>query len=49
MRDPQRKARLAALAGDQAPIVQAPVLLVWTADFARLRQLALTNHGLRLH
>ncbi|MGY2029859.1 NADPH-dependent oxidoreductase [Nocardia gipuzkoensis] len=40
VRDPQRKARLAALAGDQAHIVQAPVLLVWTADFARLRQLA---------
>ncbi|PXX58718.1 nitroreductase [Nocardia tenerifensis] len=40
VRDPRRKARLAALAGDQAHILQAPVLLVWTADFARLRQLA---------
>ncbi|MBF6290319.1 NADPH-dependent oxidoreductase [Nocardia farcinica] len=40
VRDPDRKARLAALAGDQAHVVQAPLLLVWTADFARLRQLA---------
>ncbi|MEV0293740.1 NADPH-dependent oxidoreductase [Nocardia sp. NPDC050710] len=40
VRDPARKARLAALAGNQAHIEQAPVLLVWTADFARLRQLA---------
>ncbi|MEU7141891.1 NADPH-dependent oxidoreductase [Nocardia sp. NPDC046473] len=40
VRDPERKARLAALAGNQAHILQAPVLLVWTADFARLRQLA---------
>ncbi|CAM4524263.1 NADPH-dependent oxidoreductase [Nocardia ninae] len=40
VRDPQRKARLAALSGNQAHILQAPVLLVWTADFARLRQLA---------
>lgn len=40
VRDPARKARLAALAGGQAHIEQAPVLLVFTADFARLRQLA---------
>ncbi|WP_280234624.1 NADPH-dependent oxidoreductase [Nocardia cyriacigeorgica] len=40
VRDPERKARLAELAGDQAHIRQAPVLLVFTADFARLRQLA---------
>ncbi len=40
VRDPDRKARLAALAGDQAHVVRAPLLLVWTADFARLRQLA---------
>ena len=40
VRDPDRKARLAALAGDQAHIVDAPVLLVWLADFARVRQLA---------
>ncbi|WP_433204544.1 NADPH-dependent oxidoreductase [Nocardia sp. CA-107356] len=40
VRDPARKSRLATLAGGQAHIEQAPVLLVWTADFARLRQLA---------
>lgn len=40
VRDPERKARLAALAGDQEHIRQAPVLLVWTADVARLRALA---------
>ncbi|KAF0845525.1 NADPH-dependent oxidoreductase [Nocardia caishijiensis] len=40
VRDPARRARLAAIAGGQAHIEQAPVLLVWTADFARLRQLA---------
>ncbi|MET8794864.1 nitroreductase family protein [Nocardia sp. NPDC004568] len=40
VRDPQRKARLAALAGDQEQIRQAPLLLVWTADLARLRGLA---------
>ncbi len=40
VRDPARKARLAEVAGGQEHIVQAPVLLVWTADFARLRQLA---------
>ncbi|MET9489469.1 NADPH-dependent oxidoreductase [Nocardia sp. NPDC006630] len=40
VRDPDRKARLAELAGDQEHIRQAPVLLVWTADLARLRGLA---------
>ncbi|MEU1204094.1 NADPH-dependent oxidoreductase [Nocardia sp. NPDC005825] len=40
VRDPERKARLAALAGDQEHIRQAPVLLVWTADLARPRGLA---------
>ncbi|PBC39314.1 NADPH-dependent oxidoreductase [Rhodococcus sp. ACS1] len=40
VRDKARKARLAALAGRQTHIVEAPLLLVWTADFARLRQLA---------
>ncbi|WP_069166736.1 NADPH-dependent oxidoreductase [Nocardia altamirensis] len=40
VRDPERRARLAALPGNQVHILQAPVLLVWTADFARLRQLA---------
>ncbi|UGT63156.1 NADPH-dependent oxidoreductase [Nocardia asteroides] len=40
VRDPERKARLARLAGDQEQIRQAPLLLVWTADLARLRGLA---------
>ncbi|MGY4098982.1 NADPH-dependent oxidoreductase [Nocardia sp. R16R-3T] len=40
VRDSARKARIAALAGGQAHIEQAPLLLVFTADFARLRQLA---------
>ncbi|WP_067710809.1 NADPH-dependent oxidoreductase [Nocardia yamanashiensis] len=40
VRDPERKARLAALAGDQDHIRQAPVLLVWAADLARVRELA---------
>lgn len=44
VRDPARRARLAAIAGGQVHIEQAPVLLVWTADFARLRQLA-DDHG----
>ncbi|MFC6023686.1 NADPH-dependent oxidoreductase [Plantactinospora solaniradicis] len=40
VRDPQRKARLATLAGDQAFIRQAPLLLVWVADLGRARRLA---------
>ena len=36
VRDPARKARLAELAGDQEHIRQAPLLLVWLADLARL-------------
>ncbi len=47
VRDPQRRARLAELAGGQEHIVQAPLLLVFTADFARLRQLA-DDHGVPL-
>ncbi len=38
--DPARKARLAALAGQQAFIEQAPLLLVWLADLHRLDSLA---------
>ncbi|MGV6477261.1 nitroreductase family protein [Azotobacter vinelandii] len=38
--DPERKARLAALAGNQAHILQAPLLLVWLADFSRIRRQA---------
>jgi nitroreductase len=40
VRDPERKARLAACAGKQQSILQAPLFLVWVADFARLRQVA---------
>jgi nitroreductase len=40
VRDPQRKARLAALAGNQAFIEQAPLFLVWIADLGRARRLA---------
>jgi len=40
VRDPERKARLAALAGDQEFIRQAPLLLVWVADLGRARRLA---------
>jgi nitroreductase len=41
--DPERKARLAALAGNQRHIVEAPTLLVWLIDLARLRNLAVEN------
>lgn len=40
VRDPERKARLSMLAGDQAHIRQAPLLLVWLADLARLERVA---------
>ena len=39
--DRDRRARLAHLAGDQAHIAEAPVFLVWLADLARLRAIAL--------
>jgi nitroreductase len=38
--DPQRKARLAVLANNQAHIVQAPLFLVWLADFSRSQRKA---------
>lgn len=38
--DPARKARLAALAGGQKHIIQAPLFLVWLADLARIEALA---------
>ncbi|GAA5233242.1 NADPH-dependent oxidoreductase [Verticiella sediminum] len=44
VRDPARKARLAGFCGNQRHIVEAPLFLVWLADFARLRQLA-EDHG----
>ena len=40
IRDPQRKARLAELAANQAFIAQAPLFLVWVADLSRARRLA---------
>ncbi|MBU4609560.1 NADPH-dependent oxidoreductase [Achromobacter sp. GG226] len=40
VRDPARKAALAECAGGQRHVAQAPLFLVWLADFARLRQLA---------
>ncbi|WP_229074739.1 nitroreductase family protein [Actinoplanes sp. DH11] len=40
VRDPDRKKRLAALAGDQAFVAQAPLFLVWVADLGRARRLA---------
>jgi len=38
--DPERKARLAALAAHQNHIVEAPLFLVWLVDFDRLTQLS---------
>lgn len=38
--DPARRARLAALCGNQAHITQAPVFLVWVADLSRLDRMA---------
>lgn len=40
VREPARKARLAKLAGDQAFIEAAPLLLLWVADLSRARGLA---------
>jgi nitroreductase len=38
--DPDRKKKLAELAGNQAHIIQAPLLLVWIADLARAHAIA---------
>jgi len=38
--DPARKARLAALAGNQKHIIEAPLFLLWLIDFDRLTQLS---------
>lgn len=38
--NPERKARLSELAGGQAFIRQAPLLLVWLADLSRIQHLA---------
>ncbi|MBE2213933.1 MAG: nitroreductase family protein [Opitutaceae bacterium] len=40
VRDPERKARLAALAANQKQILEAPLFLVWVADLSRLRRIA---------
>ncbi|WP_436536562.1 NADPH-dependent oxidoreductase [Actinoplanes sp. HUAS TT8] len=40
VRDPDRRARLAALAGNQAFVAQAPLFLVWIADLDRAHRLA---------
>ncbi len=40
VRDPERKSRLATLAGDQEFIRRAPLFLVWIADHGRARRLA---------
>jgi nitroreductase len=40
VREPERRARLAALAGEQEFVARAPVFLVWVADLSRARRLA---------
>ncbi len=44
VRDDERRAALSALAGDQAHITQAPMLLVWLVDLARAHAIA-DRHG----
>src|SRR5690349_134211 len=36
VQDPERKARLAGLAGNQQHIIEAPLFLVWLVDLNRL-------------
>jgi len=38
--NPQGRARLAVLAGNQAHVANAPLFLVWLADLARLREVS---------
>jgi nitroreductase len=40
VQEPERKARLAQLAGEQAHIRECPLFLVWLADLSRLERLA---------
>lgn len=40
VRDPERKARLARIAGNQKHILEAPLFLVWLADLSRVSRLA---------
>lgn len=44
VRDPDKRARMARLSGDQAHIEQAPLLLVFVADLSRLRALSSETH-----
>ncbi|WP_335991634.1 NADPH-dependent oxidoreductase [Glycomyces sp. MUSA5-2] len=48
VRDPERRARLAHLSGEQAFIAQAPLFLVWVADLGRARRLA-ARRGTDVH
>lgn len=43
--DGERKSQLAALAGNQPYIRQAPLFLVWLADLSRVARLAEQRHG----
>lgn len=43
--DPERKARLAALGANQPQIKECPLLLMWLADLARLRQVAASRQS----
>lgn len=45
VRDADRRARLARLAGGQAHVARAPLLLVWLADLARARRIAQARRG----
>jgi nitroreductase len=40
IRDPERKARLAAIAGNQRHVAKAPLVLAFVADLARLRSIS---------
>ena len=40
VRDPERRARLAAFAGGQRHVVQAPLFLAWISDLSRLSRIA---------
>lgn len=43
--DPERKARLASFANDQAHVRAAPLFLVWLADLSRLERVAARAHA----
>ena len=45
MRDDERRAALSALAGDQAHITQAPLLLVWLVDLGRAHAIAAAHEA----